>query len=143
MKRKHDVNEKGGNKMKRLIIFAVALLLITGVVYAKDYEVNKKAGDLNVLIKIDRNPPVAGENNVEIGITDASGKAVTDAKVLFNYSMPAMAGMPAANYKVDAELKGTVHKAKVNYSMSGSWNNEVKITRGGKTVSARFTIDAK
>ena len=57
--------------------------------------------------------------------------------------MPAMAGMPAANYKVDAELKGTVYKAKVNYSMSGSWNNEVRITQGGKTVSARFTVDAK
>jgi hypothetical protein len=129
--------------MKRLAIFAVVLFLIAGVVYAKDYEVNKKAGDYNVLIKIDKNPPIAGENNLEIAITDASGKAVTDAKVLFNYSMPAMAGMPAANYKVDAELKGTVYKAKVSYSMSGSWNNEVRITQGGKTVSARFTIDAK
>ena len=57
------------------------LFLIAGVVYAKDYEVNKKAGDYNVLIKIDKNPPIAGENNLEIAITDASGKAVTDAKV--------------------------------------------------------------
>jgi hypothetical protein len=129
--------------MKRLVIFIMALFLIAGVVYAKDYEVSKKAGDYNVLIKIDKNPPVAGENNVEIGITDASAKAVTDAKVGINYSMPAMAGMPAANYKADAELKGTVYKAKINYSMAGSWNNEVKITRGGKTVSARFTVDAK
>ena len=129
--------------MKRLVIFIMALFLIAGVVYAKDYEVNKKAGDYNVLIKIDKNPPVAGDNNVEIGITDASGKAVTDAKVALNYSMPAMAGMPAANYKADAELKGTVYKAKINYSMAGSWNNEVKIPRGGKTVSARFTIVAK
>jgi hypothetical protein len=129
--------------MKRLAIFAMVLLLITGVVYAKDYEVNKKAGDYNVLIKIDKNPPVAGENNVEIGITDASGKAVTDAKVVLNYTMPAMAGMPAMSYKINADLKGTVYKAKVDYSMSGSWNNEVRITRGSKTVSARFTIDAK
>lgn len=129
--------------MKRLAIFVVVLLLIAGVVYAKDYEVNKKAGDYNVLIKIDKNPPIAGENNLEIAIADASGKAITDAKVLFNYSMPAMAGMPAANYKVDAELKGTAYKAKANYSMSGSWNNEVRITKGGKTVSARFTVDAK
>jgi len=112
-------------------------------VYAKDYEVNKKAGDYNVIIKIDKNPPIAGENNLEIAITDASGKAVTDAKVVFSYSMPAMAGMPAANYKADAELKGTVYKTKANYSMSGSWNNEVRVAREGKTVSARFTIDAK
>jgi hypothetical protein len=129
--------------MKRLAIFAGALLLIAGVVYAKDYEVNKKAGDYNVLIKIDKNPPVAGNNNVEIAITDASGKSVTDAKVVFNYSMPAMAGMPAANYKADAELKGTVYKTKANYPMAGSWNNEVKLAREGKTVSVRFTVDAK
>jgi hypothetical protein len=129
--------------MKRLAIFAVALLLIAGVVYAKDYEVTKKAGDYNVLIKIDKNPPIAGENNLEIAITDASGKAITDAKVVVNNSMAAMAGMPAISYKVDAELKGNVYKAKINYSMSGSWNNEVRVTREGKTVSARFTVDAK
>jgi hypothetical protein len=129
--------------MKRLAIFVVVLLLITGVVYAKDYEVSKKAGDYNVLIKIDKNPPIAGENNLEIAITDASGKAITDAKVVFNNSMAAMAGMPAISYKVDTELKGKVYKAKINYSMSGSWNNEVRITQGGKTVSARFTVDAK
>jgi hypothetical protein len=129
--------------MKKLTVFAVVLFLIAGVVYAKDYEVTKKAGDYNVLISIDRNPPVTGENNVGISIADSSGKAVTDAKVVFNYSMPAMPGMPAANYKTEAELKGTVYKAKINYSMAGSWNNEVKITRQGKTVSARFTVDAK
>ncbi|MBA4391193.1 MAG: hypothetical protein C0399_09665 [Syntrophus sp. (in: bacteria)] len=129
--------------MKKLTVFAVTLFLIAGVAYAKDYEVTKKAADYNVLITIDRNPPVAGENNVGISIADSSGKTVTDAKVVLNYSMPAMPGMPAANYKTDTDLKGSVYKAKVNYSMAGSWNNEVKITRQGKTVSARFTIDAK
>lgn len=129
--------------MKGLTVFVVALLLAAGIVYAKDYEVNKKAGDYNVLIKIDKNPPVAGDNNLEITITDASGAAVADAKVALSYSMPAMAGMPAMSYKADAELKGNVYRAKVNYSMAGSWNNELKITRGGKTLSTRFTIDAK
>lgn len=129
--------------MKKLTVFVMALLLIAGVVYAKDYEVSKKAGDYNVLIKIDKNPPVAGNNNVEIAVADASGKAVTDATVVLNYSMPAMPGMPAASYKTDAQLAGTVYKAKVNYSMAGPWNNELKITSGGKTTTARFTIDAK
>ena len=121
----------------------MTLLLIAGIAYAKDYEVSKKAGDYNILIKIDKNPPVAGKNNMEITITDASGKAVIDAKVVLSYSMPAMAGMPAMSYKADAEPKGNIYKTKVDYSMAGSWNNELKITRGGKTASARFTIDAK
>jgi hypothetical protein len=92
---------------------------------------------------MDKNPPVAGNNNVEISVTDAAGKAVTDAKVVLNYSMPAMPGMPAMNYKADAELAGNVYKTKVDYSMAGPWNNELKVTRGGKTQTAKFTVDAK
>lgn len=130
-------------KSKSLIVIALILLMTVSVVQAKDYEIRKKAGDLNVTIRMDRNPPVAGPNNVEIGIVDASGKAITDAKVVLNYSMPAMTGMPAMNYKADAVPAGNVYKARVNYSMSGSWNNELKITRGDRTVSARFTVDAK
>ena len=129
--------------MKTFLTVSLILLMTVSVVYARDYEVTKKAGDFNVAIRIDKNPPVAGTNNVEIGVTDASGKAITGAKVVLAYSMPAMTGMPAMSYKVEAVPAGNVYKARVNYSMSGSWNNEVKITHGGKTVSARFTIDAR
>ena len=41
-----------------------------GVAYAKDYEVTKKTGDYSLLITIDKNPPIAGENNVGIAITE-------------------------------------------------------------------------
>lgn len=129
--------------MKAFLTVSLILLMTVSVVYARDYEVTKKAGDLNVVIRIDKNPPVAGTNNVEIGITDASGKAITGAKVVLAYSMPAMTGMPAMSYKVDAVPVGNLYKARVNYSMSGSWNNDVRITHGGRTVSARFTIDAR
>jgi len=129
--------------MRRFFIVTVVLLLIAGVAYAKEYELNKKAGDYNVLIRIDKNPPVAGKNNVQIAITDGSGKAVTDAKVVLGYSMPPMPGMAPMNYKTDAELKGNIYRAKVDYSMAGSWNNDIRITRAGKTASVKFTIDAK
>ena len=128
--------------MKRLTIAALILLLIVGIAYAKDYEVKKKAGEYDVEIKIDKNPPVVGDNNIGIEIKDASGKYVTDAKVKVEYSMPAMPGMPAMNYKTDTELKGYEYKAKMNLSMSGSWNIAVKITRGGKTTSVKFNVDA-
>jgi hypothetical protein len=129
--------------MKTIAVMLAVLLLVAGVAFAKEYEVSKKAGDLNVVIKIDKNPPVAGENNVAITVTDGSGKAITDAKVGLSYSMPAMAGMPPMNYKADAQPDGKGYKTKVNYSMAGPWNNEIKITHGDKTVSARFTVDAK
>jgi hypothetical protein len=129
--------------MKKLAVFTLILLFVAGIAYAKDYEVTKKAGEFNTTVKIDKNPPIAGDNNVSIEIKDASGHYVKDAKVIVEYSMPAMAGMPAMRYKADAELKGDEYKAKMNLSMAGSWNIAVKITRVGKTSTMKFTVDAK
>lgn len=129
--------------VKKTVVIMIAVLLIAGVAYAKEYEAKKKAGEYNVEVKIDRNPPVVGDNNIRVEIKDASGKYINDAKVIVDYSMPAMPGMPAMNYKTDTELKGNEYKATMNLSMSGSWNIAVKIARGGKTSSMKFTVDAK
>lgn len=128
--------------MKKIVMFSLILLLTAGIAYAKDYEVKKKAGEYDVIVKIDKNPPIVGDNNITIDIKDAAGKNVTDAKVKVEYSMPAMPGMPAMNYKTDTELKGYEYKAKMNLSMSGPWNVAVKITRGGKTTTVKFNVDA-
>lgn len=130
-------------KMKTSMMLVLVLLLVAGLAYAKEYEITKKAGEYNVEVKIDKNPPVVGDNNVTVEIKDASGKYVTDAKVLVEYSMPAMPGMPAMNYKTDASAKGNEYAAKMNLSMSGSWNIAVKITKAGKTSTMKFTVDAK
>jgi len=129
--------------MKRLMLAVMMGLLVAGVAWAKDFEVTKKAGDYTVVAKIDKNPPVNGENNLALDIKDAAGANVADAKVKVEYSMPAMPGMPAMNYKTDAELKGREYKAKLNFSMSGSWNIDVKISRGGKTAQTKFTVDVR
>jgi hypothetical protein len=121
----------------------MAVLLSAGVVFAKDYEVKKKAGEFDVVVTIDKNPPVTGDNNVTISIKDAGGKVVKDAKVVVDYSMPAMPGMPAMNYKADAVQKGDEYKAVMNLSMAGPWNIMVKISAGGKSGNMKFTVDAK
>lgn len=128
--------------MKKIAIASLILLFIAGIAYAKDYEVKKKAGDYDITVNIDRNPPVVGDNNVSVEIKGGGGHHVTDAKVKVEYSMPAMPGMPAMTYKTDAELKGNVYKAKMNLSMAGSWNVAVKITREGKTTTVKFNVDA-
>jgi len=138
------MRKKEGKIMKKLCaVVAVAMLFISGIAYAKDYEVNKKAGEYDVAVRIDKNPPVVGDNNITIEIKDTSRKYVTDAKVVVEYSMPAMPGMPPMNYKTDTELKGNEYRAKMNLSMSGSWNIAVKITRAAKTSTMKFTVDAK
>ena len=116
---------------------------MTGIAYAKSYEVTKKVGEYTVAAMIDKNPPVVGDNNITIEVKDAAGRAVTDARVKVEYSMPSMPGMPAMNYKSDAALKGSSYQAKMNLSMSGSWNVSVKTLRGGKTATMRFSVDAQ
>jgi hypothetical protein len=129
--------------MRKLLFASLAVMMLFGIALAKDYEVKKKAGDYEVEAKIDKNPPVVGDNNITVEIKDATGKYVTDAKVVVDYSMPAMPGMPAMNYKADTELKGNEYKATMNLSMSGPWNIAIKITRSGKTSTAKFSIDAR
>ncbi len=129
--------------MKKMFVTVVSLIfVITGIAFAKDYEVKKKAGDFDVVITIDKNPPAVGKNNMAIGIKDPSGKSITDAKVKVEYSMPAMPGMPAINYKTDAEFKSDKYKAVMDLSMPGSWNVTIKILHGDKTSKVKFSVDA-
>jgi hypothetical protein len=125
--------------------WVVMLLVVcmSGTVWAKDYTVQKQAGDYALEITMDKNPPVVGANNVEVVVKDKAGKAVTDAKVQIVASMPAMPGMPAMENKADAKLDGGKYKAKVDLSMGGSWNMSVRITQGGKTTTAKWTVDAR
>jgi len=129
--------------MKQLMTLILSVILMASVVQAKDYEVAKKTGEYNVLVTIDKNPPVVGNNNVTVTVKDAAGKYVTDAKVKIEYSMPAMPGMAAMNYKTDAVLNGQAYNAKMKLPTPGSWNVTVKITKGGKTSSVKFNIDAQ
>ena len=129
--------------MKKLVLAVMAALLVAGTAMAKDYEVTKKAGDYTVVVKMDRNPPITGDNNLSVAIKDAAGAEVKDARVAVEYSMAAMPGMPAIKVKTDAELKGGEYKAKLNFSMAGGWSIATKITRGGKTVQAKFSVDVR
>ena len=129
--------------MKKILLGMAVLALMAGTAWGKNYEVTKKVDDYSVKVEIDKNPPVVGNNNMSVTIQDASGKTVTDAKVKVGYSMPAMSGMPAMSYKTDAVLQGNEHKAKVNFSMAGSWNVEVQIAQGQKVKKVKLNVDVK
>jgi hypothetical protein len=119
------------------------LALIASLAAARDLELRKTAGDYSVLVRIDRNPPVVGTNRIEVEIEDAAGARVTDAKVLINYYMPPMPRMAPMNYKVEAALKDGKYREKMKLIMAGPWIIAVKITRSGKTTTAKFSIDAR
>jgi len=129
--------------MKKLFPLVLVVLLAAAGAYAKGYELQKKAGDYTFDVHIDKNPPVTGNNVMEIAVKDAAGKAVTDATVSVSYSMPPMQGMAPMNYKANAELQGEAYRSTLNFSMSGPWNVEVRTVRAGKTTPVKFNVDVK
>ena len=129
--------------MTKLIPFILILCLVAGIAYAKGYEAKKKVGEYEAEVRMDRNPPSLGDNNIEIEIKDARGKPLTEAKVLVNYYMPPMPRMAPMNYKTDAKLKGEKYRATMNFIMSGPWVIALKINHGGKISTAKFNIDAQ
>ena len=130
--------------MKKIaILFSLIFLIVVIPGCAKGYEITKPAGEYNVTITLDKNPPVAGENQLTIMIKDASGKGVNDAAVSVEYTMPAMPGMPAMNYTTEPKVRGATYHTILNLSMPGSWGIALKITRHDKTEMVNFNVDAR
>jgi hypothetical protein len=131
--------------MKKLA-FVLLLLIFAAdadLLYGRGLETQKRAGDYDVLIRLERYPPVLGDNPIEVEIKEHQGKAVTDAKVLINYYMPPMPRMAPMNYKTAAEPSGEKYKTTMNIIMSGPWVIRVLITRGGKTSLVKMNVDAQ
>ena len=129
--------------MPKWFVLAFILFLIPGIAAPKGYEIKRKAGEYEAEVKIDRYPPVLGDNKIEIEVKDAEGNRVIDAKVLVNYYMPPMPRMAPMNYITDAKLKGETYKATMSFIMSGPWIIAIKINHAGKTSTAKFNVDTQ
>jgi hypothetical protein len=130
--------------MKKIIMTLSLILCVAAFAFAAPLSITKKTGNYTVVSVFDKNPATMGKNKVTINIKDGA-KAVDGAKVAVYYSMPAMPGMPAMDYKVIADGKGGVYTAVLDLSMSGPWNVEVRfILPGSKEVQkAAYSIDAR
>ena len=128
--------------LKKLFLFTLVFFLFVGAAhaYAKEYQAKKKAGNFEVEIRMDRDPPILGNNPVKIEIRDSGGKTVKDAKVLVNYYMPPMPRMAPMNYRTEAPLKGEQFLTTLRFIMSGPWYIVVIVERGGNPSSAKFYI---
>jgi hypothetical protein len=129
--------------MKRLFLLVTIVLVILPafLAFASEYVVKGKAGDYNVTVRIDRNPPARGYNNLDVVITDATGKPVTDAGVQVEYLMPSFPGRPPMmKYSTAAKQSDHHYVAQIDLSMDGVWNLLLKVTREGKTDTMEFTF---
>lgn len=129
-----------GTKWTILIIVS---LLLGNVICSDDLELKKNVGAYEIAIKIDRNPPILGNNRIEIEIKESGGALVTDADVLVNYYMPPMPRMVPMNYKVKAKLKGGTYTAVMKFIMEGPWVIAVKVSHGDRKFTAKFNINAR
>jgi hypothetical protein len=132
--------------MKRFSLATVAvimtLVLAAGISWG--YEAQKKADGLTVTLFAGSYPLVKGDNDLSVKITDAAGKAVTDAKVTARFLMPPMPGMAPMSSKPELVLKGDVYQFKANVAMEGTWKAEITIVRPGKSpVIDTFNLDAR
>ena len=108
--------------------------------YAKEYQAKKKIGEYEVEIRMDRDPPILGDNHITIEIRDSGGKRVKDVKVLVNYYMPPMPRMAPMNYRTDATLKGEQFQATMRFIMEGPWYVVVIIQREKSNSSVKFNV---
>ncbi|MBI4789659.1 MAG: FixH family protein [Chloroflexi bacterium] len=99
----------------------------------------QKVGNLNVTLAISPYPPASFQQGTfDITLADAEGKAITDAKVSLDLTMPAM-WMPPS--KPEAQSIGSgKYRASARWTMRGQWRIEVIITRGSEKQSAFFDV---
>lgn len=131
--------------MKRMLLVFMLLVLTPSIMaLASDYARKGKAGDYGVEVRIDKNTPGGGNENMSIYITDRTQRPVTDALVKVNYLMPSLPGRPPMmDYNTEATLNGNHYLAKLNLSMAGEWIIIVGVTRAGKTETVRFSFVLK
>ncbi|MBW2479848.1 MAG: FixH family protein [Deltaproteobacteria bacterium] len=110
---------------------------------ARDYRVRKKTGGLTFDVRINRNPPVLGDNEIRIAIKDAQGNPVKGLRVFVNYYMPPMPGMPPMNYNIPAKAENTEYRATMDLIMTGPWNIVLRLKYRGRMMKIVFPIDVR
>lgn len=122
----------------------VAVSLVALGACSRGYESQKNTGGLNITLKTGNYPLVKGDNEMTVKVTDAAGKAVTDAKVDVRFYMPPMPGMAQMDSTTQAMPHGEKHMVTVNAPMEGGWKTDVTVARPGKgPVTATFNLDAR
>ncbi len=127
-----------------VLVFVVFAFVLGGWSWSKGYETQKKAGGLSIALTADRYPLVKGDNNLNLNVTDSSGKAVTDAKVDIRFYMPPMPGMAPMEDRIQPKQNGNDYSFRVNPAMEGGWKIDATVEQPGKTTATvTFNLDAR
>jgi len=112
----------------------------------KDEMVVQQQEKLKITFSNSPKSPIVGKNTLTVKVTDQAGKPVTDAKVAFVTSMPAMPGMPGG-MSLEEEAKHTgngEYEALAQIAMAGPWKAVVTVSRPGQPpTSATFSLTVR
>lgn len=100
------------------------------------------AGDFQVRLSLDPDPPVAGDNTLRVDLRDAQSKPVENARLAFVYDMPAMGAMPEMKGGGESQALGKGRYAvKYPLAMLGDWTLTLDIeAEGHSPASLRFKV---
>jgi len=99
-----------------------AVLLLLAGCARKDTSSALSVGDLLVQLRLDPDPPVAGNNVLHLELMDAQRKPVDGARLEFIADMPAMGAMPEMKGGGDVKtLGGGKYDVAYSLSMLGDW----------------------
>jgi Cu(I)/Ag(I) efflux system membrane fusion protein len=118
------------------------LLLVFAGCAKKEASSPLHAGDLLVQLRLDPDPPRAGDNTLHVELADAGGKPVDGAQLGFVYDMPAMGSMPEMKGGGDVKAAGK-GRYEIAYSLSmlGAWILTLRIDAPGHPhADLRLTI---
>jgi hypothetical protein len=98
----------------------------------------QKSGDMIVKLALNPYPPTVGQGEFDVTLTDLNGKAIDDASISLDLTMPSMR-MPPNQPVMEFVSNGEYHVS-AYYTMRGWWRIEVIITRGSEKQSVFFDL---
>jgi hypothetical protein len=110
--------------MKNLFKTILTLVLALNFLNAEPINQNGEKDGYNVTLTSEKSL-VVGDNDFVIKLAKDE-KTITTAKVKIKFFMPEMPGMPYMEYEGKAELVDGVYKTKINFSMAGTWQYQLK-----------------
>ena len=120
--------------MKRVFKTITALLITVGVLYAEPVsQVGEKNG-YDVKLSSEKSL-IVGSNELFIELSKDS-KAIDDVKVKLKVFMPEMPGMPYMEYEDKAVFIDGKYKVSINFSMSGTWQYQLKFKTNDEIIHA-------
>ena len=110
--------------MKSLLKIMMVLVIAVSFLKAEPIKQSGEKDGYDVILTTKKSL-VVGDNEFFVEL-QKDEKAVTTAKVKAKFFMPEMPGMPYMEYEGKAELVDGVYRTKINFSMAGTWQYQLK-----------------